>query len=424
MKIICASLDLKNNLSLVSRAVPSRPEPPVLGNVLIQANETTQKVTLIAFDGSLGIKTSFNAEVDAGGSITLPAKLLNDIVTRLPEIEITIEVPVTEPEARSGVARGTRVVLKDTPSDKPTEQEDANFVTTISSTSGQFQITGIDAAEFPELPTIEQSAQTLELPIALLNQGLGGCLFAASTELSKQILTGVHLKTQDIGQHGFGDTLEFAATDSHRLAVVATNLNDFESESESESESKIELPQLAVTIPAKALRELERIVSDAAEKDRVKVSFDEQVMVFELGDRLLTSTKISGDYPAYGQLIPQNFSREIILDRKRLLSSLELVAILAQKNNLVKFSLHKDNAELVVSADAQDVGNAEQSLPAEIMGDDIEIAFNIKYLMDGLKALSTTEIKMQLNEGHQPVIFSPLGGLKMTYLVMPVQIRN
>lgn len=398
MKIICASLDLKNNLSLVSRAVPSRPEPPVLGNVLIQASETTQKVNLIAFDGSLGIKTSFNAEVDAGGSITLPAKLLNDIVTRLPEIEITLEVP-------------------------DTDLEEANFVTTISSTSGQFQLTGIDAAEFPELPAIE-TKQMIELPIAMLNEGLGGCLFAASTELSKQILTGIHLKTQGVGEDGFGDTLEFAATDSHRLAVVATNLKDFESESESESAFKIELPQLAVTIPAKALRELERIVSDAAPSDRVKVSFDEQVMVFELGDRLLTSSKIPGDYPAYGQLIPQKFSREIILDRKNLLSSLELVAVLAQKNNLVKFSLNQANAELVVSADAQDVGNAEQSLPAEIMGDDIEIAFNIRYLMDGLKALSTTEIKMQLNEGHQPVIFSPLGGLKMTYLVMPVQIRN
>jgi DNA polymerase-3 subunit beta len=399
MKIICASFDLKDHLSLVSRAVPSRPEPAVLGNVLIQASETSQKVSLIAFDGSLGIKTSFNAEVDTGGSITLPARLLNDIVTRLPEIEITLEVPETE-------------------------QEEANFVTTISSTSGQFQLTGIDAAEFPELPTIEPEAQTIELPIAVLNQGLGGCLFAASTELSKQILTGVHLKTQGVGQGGFGDILEFAATDSHRLAVVSTNLNDFDAESESESESKIELPQLAVTIPAKALRELERIVSNAAESDTVKVSFDEQVMVFEYSDRLLTSTKISGDYPAYGQLIPQKFSREIILDRKRLISSLALVAVLAQKNNLVKFSLHNDSSQLVVSADAQDVGNAEQSLPAEIMGDDIEIAFNIKYLMDGLKALSTTEIKMQLNEGHQPVIFSPLGGLTMTYLVMPVQIRK
>jgi len=389
MKIVCAAFDLKNNLSLVSRAVPSRPEPAVLGNVLIQADEAIQKVSLIAFDGSLGIKTSFNAEVDRGGSITLPARLLNDIVTRLPEIEITIDIP----------------------------EEDESFITTISSTSGQFQLTGMDAEEFPELPTVA-TEESLELPIALLNEGLGGCLFAASTELSKQVLTGVHLKTQNVGSSGFGDTLEFAATDSHRLAVVATNLNDLE------SELAIELPQLAVTIPAKALRELERMVSDAGENDTVKVSFDEQVMVFELGDRLLSSTKISGDYPAYGQLIPQNFSREIVLDRKRLLSSLELVAVLAQKNNLVKFSLNGEKSELVVSADSQDVGNAEQSLPAEIMGEDIDIAFNIKYLMDGLKALSTTEIKMQLNEWNQPVIFSPLGGLKMTYLVMPVQIRS
>ena len=389
MKIICASLDLKNNLSLVSRAVPSRPEPAVLGNVLIQAHETTQKVSLIAFDGSLGIKTSFNAEVERGGSITLPARLINDIVTRLPEIEITIEVP----------------------------EDDEHFLTTISSTSGQFQLTGMDATEFPELPTVE-TEQTVELPIAVLTEGLGGCLFAASTELSKQVLTGVHLKTKGVGQGGMGDILEFAATDSHRLAVVASDLNS------EESETTIQLPELSVTIPAKALRELERIVSDATGSDRVKVSFDEQVMVFELGDCLLTSTKISGDYPAYGQLIPQSFSREIVLDRKRLLSSLELVAVLAQKNNLVKFSLNNEDSELVVSADAQDVGNAEQSLPASIMGDDIEIAFNIKYLMDGLKALPAAEIKMQLNEWNQPVIFSPLGGLNMTYLVMPVQIRN
>ena len=395
MKIICASLDLKNNLALVSRAVPSRPEPAVLANVLIYAAETTQKVYLTAFDGSLGIKTSFNAEVEIGGSITLPARLLNDIVTRLPETEITIEV----------------------------SDDESSFLTTISSASGQFQLTGIDAAEFPDLPKVE-AEQTLELPIALLNQGLRGCLFAASAELSKQILTGVHLKTQGIGQNGMGDILEFAATDSHRLAVVAASL-DSENESDEEiSQSQLELPELSVTIPAKALRELERIVSDGAASDTVKVSFDEQVMVFELDNRQLTSTKIPGDYPAYEQLIPQNFSREIILDRKRLLSSLELVAVLAQKNNLVKFSANNNNSELVVSADAQDVGNAEQSLPAQIMGEDIEIAFNIKYLLDGLKALPAAEIKMQLNEWNQPVIFSPLGGMKMTYLVMPVQIRN
>jgi DNA polymerase III subunit beta len=391
MKIVCSQSDLKNNLSLVSRAVPSRAEPAVLANVLIEAIEATQKVSMVAFDGSMGIKTSFNAEVIVEGNITLPAKLFNDIVTRLPEMEITLDVP----------------------------DDDHDYIAVISSVGGEFKLTGIDAAEFPELPTLEKE-QVMELPIALLNQGLGGCLFAASTELSKQVLTGVHLKTKGLGKNEQGDILEFAATDSHRLAVVATDLQD----EDSNSDSVMNLPEFAVTIPAKALRELERIMGDAIASERVKVSFDDSVIIFELGDRLLTSARIPGDYPAYGQLIPQNFSRQIIVDRKRLLSSLELVAVLAQKNNLVKFSLSNDSGELTVSADAQDIGNAKQSLPAEIIGEDIEIAFNIKYLMDGLKALSSPEIKMQLNEGHQPVIFSPLGGLNMTYLVMPVQMRN
>lgn len=403
MKIICSQSDLKNNLSLVSRAVPSRPEPMVLGNVLITASETTQKVSLVAFDGNLGIKTKFNAEILEAGSITLPAKLLNDIVTRLPEIEITLDVSNDD---------DSYLVSLSTNAGQPEDSANQGSLGT-----SRFQLTGIDAAEFPELPTIE-AEQTLELPISVLHEGLGGCLFAASAELSKQVLTGVHLKTQGVGQNSPGDTLEFAATDSHRLAVVAAEVNS------DESETIVELPPMAVTIPAKALRELERIVNDAASTDKVKVSFDQQVMIFELGDRLLTSTKIAGDYPAYGQLIPQTFSREIIVERKRLLSCLELVAVLAQKNNLVKFSLHQQDSKLIVSADDRDIGNAEQSLPAEIMGEDIEIAFNIKYLMDGLKALPTTEIKMQLNEWNQPVIFSPLGGTDMTYLVMPVQIRN
>ncbi len=389
MKIVCSQSDLKNNLSLVSRAVPSRPEPAVLGNVLLEAIETTQKISIIAFDGSLGIKTSFSAEVIEGGSITLPAKLLNDIVTRLPEMEITLDVP----------------------------EDEASSVVTISSASGQFQLTCIEASEFPELPTVE-AGKTIELPISALNEGLGGCLFAASTELSKQVLTGVHLKTQGLGADNQGDVLEFAATDSHRLAVVAADLNS------EDPESATSLPEFSLTIPAKALRELEKIVGDSQVTDLVKVNFDEQIIIFELGDRLLTSANIPGDYPAYGQLIPSSFTREIILDRKRLLSSLELVAVLAQKNNLVKFSINNDQGELIVSADAQDIGNAKQTLPAEIIGEDIDIAFNIKYLMDGLKALPAAEIKMQLNEWNQPVIFTPLGGLKMTYLVMPVQIRN
>ncbi len=414
MKIICSQSDLKNNLSLANRVIPSRAEPVVLANVLITAEETTQKVSITAYDGSLGIKTSFNAEVEIGGSITLPAKLLNEIVTRLPEVEITLESSQEE----DGSSEET--------SQAYVAGEKSNFVTTISSASGDFQLTGIDAAEFPPLPTVE-AGETLELPIFVFNQGLGGCLFAASTELSKQILTGVHVKTQDNGETTAKDIVEFAATDSHRLAVVEASVipeTEEAEETETAATTGIELPDFAVTIPAKALRELEKIVSDAQNTDTVKVSFDDSQIIFQYGERLMTSLRISGDYPEYNRLIPQNFSRQMIVERKRLLSSLELVAVLAQKNNIVKFSLDKDKGELIVSADAKDIGSAKQSISAEITGENIDIAFNIKYLMDGLKALSATEIKMQLNEWNQPVIFTPLSGLKMTYLVMPVQIRN
>ena len=392
MKIVCSQSDLKNNLSLANRAVPSRPEPLVLGNVLVVAEETNQKVSITAFDASLGIKTSFNAEVIEGGSITLPAKLLNEIVARLPEMEITL--------------------------DSTENEETDDLIATLSSASGTFQLTGIDAEEFPQLPTVE-AGETLTLPAKVFSEGLSGCLFAASTELSKQVLTGVHVKTQDNGETNAREILEFAATDSHRLAIVETSLI-----AEDEAESLPAVADFAATIPAKALRELERMLSDGGEIKAVQIKFDDSQMIFTVGDRILTSLRIAGDYPAYNRLIPENFTRSAIVERKRLLSSLELVAILAQKNNIVKFTLDNERGELIVSADAQDIGNAQQSVPAEIMGEDLEIAFNIKYLMDGLKALSATEIKMQLNEWNQPVIFTPLGGLKMTYLVMPVQIRN
>jgi DNA polymerase-3 subunit beta len=265
------------------------------------------------------------------------------------------------------------------------------------------------ASEFPELPVVEDG-EALMLPVEALTEGLHGCLFASSADETKQVLTGVHFA-------GSQDSLEFAATDGHRLAVVQTNIEN--------SEFRIPNSEFNMTIPARALRELERMMAMRQATDSVALHIDESQLIFELGDQRLTSRKLEGAYPAYEQLIPQQFSRTVTVERKRLLTSLELVAVLAdQKNNLVKCSLDSDNGQLTLSVDAQDIGDAQQSMPAEIMGDSTEIAFNVKYLMDGLKALPAADIQMKLNEGNQPVIFTPLGGLKMTYLVMPVQIRD
>ncbi len=388
MKIVCSQSDLKSNLAFVSRAVPSRPEPLVLGNVLLEADETNQKLTMTAFDGRLGIRTSFSADIQEEGIITLPAKLFNDIVSRLPEMEITLTCDESE--------------------------DDSNLVATLSAASSKLQLNGMDSSEFPELPVVS-GENTIDLPITSFLEGLGGCLFAASTELSKEILTGVHVSSSE------ATTLEFAATDSHRLAVVQIFLD----EAEDAEDTSVKLSEFAVTIPARALRELEKMLGDeSGSQTTFKMRYDDTQIIFEGSSRTITTLRLTGAYPPYDRLIPSTFERTLICDRKRLLSSLELVSVMAQKNNVAKFSLDSEQGELTLSVDAQDVGSAKQSISAEITGENIDIAFNIKYLADGLKALPSTEVKMQLNEWNLPVIFTPLTGLKMTYLVMPVQIRS
>ncbi|BAY42521.1 DNA polymerase III beta subunit [Scytonema sp. HK-05] len=387
MKLVCTQSDLSTNLSLTSRAVPSRPTHPVLANVLLQADAENNQVSLTAFDLSLGIRTSFSAEVLHPGTIAIPAKLLNDITARLPEGEITLE-----DESATGDTLGGE-----------------GSIVTLTPKSGRYQVRAMGAEEFPELPVIE-NVQALHIPAGALIEGLRGSLFATSADETKQVLTGVHLTVQQ-------DTLEFAATDGHRLAVVQTTNESPDTNTET---------QLEVTVPARALRELARMLAHNNSPDEpVALYFDQGQVVFEWQNQRLTSRTLEGQYPAYYQLIPRQFQRELILDRKQFLSALERISVFAdQKNNVVKVSVDSEAQEITISCEAQDVGNGRELMPAQILGEDIDIAFNIKYLMEGLKELPSTEIKMQLNGNLTPVIFTPLGGLKMTYLAMPVQLRN
>ncbi len=381
MKLVCSQSDLSTNLSLVSRAVPTRVTThPILANVLMSASFETQQVSLTGFDLSLGIRTSFKATVETGGEITLPAKLLSDIVSRLP---------------------GGEIVLED-------EADTASLQTTITSTSGRYRVRGMGVEEFPELPVVEEG-EAIYLPVEALIEGLRGSLFATSNDETKQVLTGLRLT---IGQ----DTLEFAATDGHRLAVVETTNDEVGSR-----EDKVE-----VTVPAKALRELERVVAMRKSTEPLALHFEQGQVVFEWADQCLTSRTIEGQYPDYRKLIPHQFSLQVTLDRRQLLSALERIAVLADQNtnSIVKFSIDSAEQELALSVEAIDVGSGREVLSAQISGDSIEVAFNVKYLMEGIKALSTSEIQMQLNTATSPVILTPLGSLKMTYLIMPVQIRS
>jgi DNA polymerase-3 subunit beta len=381
MKFSCTQSELNTHLSLVSRAVPSRPSHPVLANVLVVVDADTQRVTMTGFDLSLGVQTVFPAQVEAGGRLTLPAKLLSDIVSRLPAGEVTVS------------------------------HEDHEAIAILTCAAGSYTVRGMGADDYPELPVIE-TAQVSHLPVDALIDGLRGSLFATSADESKQVLTGVHLALD-------ADRLEFAATDGHRLAVVQTPIDQAGDSMAADNEA------LNVTVPGKALRELERMLQMPQAGEAIAVRVDQSQLVIQWDNQQLTSRLLEGQYPNYRQLIPQQFGLQMTVDRRSFTAALERIAVLAdQRNSIVKLELDADRQELVLSVDAQDIGSAREAIVAQISGDSLEAAFNVKYLLEGLKALPANEVQMQFNSPTSPAILTPLGGVKMTYLVMPVQIRN
>ena len=385
MKVVCSQSELNGALQLVSRAVATRPTHPVLANVLLTADAGSNRLSLTGFDLSLGIQTSLAASVETSGAITLPARLLGEIVSRL-----SSDSPVT------------------------LAVDDSGEEVQLTSLSGSYQMRGMSADDYPDLPMVE-SGMTLKLQPERLVQALKGTLFASSADEAKQLLTGVHLKFNQ-------RALEAAATDGHRLAVL--NVEDaLQDEAVTDA---VDDDGFAVTLPSRSLREVERLMASWRSDEPVSLFCDRGQVVFLAADQMVTSRTLEGTYPNYGQLIPDGFTRTFRMDRRALIAALERIAVLAdQHNNVVKFSSQPEDGVVQISADAQDVGSGSESLPANLEGDAMQIAFNVRYLLDGLKAMGSDRIVLHCNAPTTPAVLrSEEASEAFTYLVMPVQIRS
>ena len=385
MKLVCSQAELNAALQLVSRAVASRPTHPVLANVLLTADAGTDRLSLTGFDLNLGIQTSLPASVESSGAVTLPARLLGEIVSKLSS---------DSPVSLSSDAGADQVEL--------------------TSSSGSYQMRGMPADDFPELPLVENGTALRVDPASLL-KALRATLFASSGDEAKQLLTGVHLRFNQ-------KRLEAASTDGHRLAMLTVEdaLQAEISADESEPD------ELAVTLPARSLREVERLMASWKGDDPVSLFCERGQVVVLAADQMVTSRTLEGTYPNYRQLIPDGFSRTIDLDRRGFISALERIAVLAdQHNNVVRIATEPATGLVQISADAQDVGSGSESLPAEIKGDAVQIAFNVRYVLDGLKAMDCDRVRLSCNAPTTPAILTPANDdLGLTYLVMPVQIRS
>jgi DNA polymerase III subunit beta len=382
MKLVCSQAELNASLQLVSRAVATRPTHPVLANVLLTADAGTGRLSLTGFDLSLGIQTSLPAAVETSGAITLPAKMFGEIVARLAtDSPISLSCPEGEEQLE------------------------------LTNLSGSYRMRGMPADDYPDLP-LAQSGTPIRFHAEALVKGLRATLFASSPDENKQLLTGVHLRLD-------GEGLECAATDGHRLAVQRLS-HAVEAAAGPDGED------FAVTVPARSLRELERILSGRSSQEPLSLFCERGQVVVLSADQVLTSRSLDGTYPNYRQLIPPSFQRRLVLDRRAFIAALERVAVLAdQHNNVVKISADPAAGTATIRADAQDVGSGSESLAATIEGEAIEIAFNVRYLLDGIKAMASDQVVLQCNASTTPAVLAPVGvDEAFTYLVMPVQVRG
>ncbi len=367
MKLSTNRDELVTKLSLVSRAVSTRAATQALSGILVTASEAG--VELAATDGEVGLRTTMEAQVESQGAVLLPGRLLAELARSLGDAGVEIEARETERDVE------------------------------IRSGSSSFHLRVLPAEDFPKLP--DQGEEPLKIPAVALAETVELVAPAASRDDMRPVLTGVLVSAA-------GEEMTMVATDSYRLAVKRTDLE------------KGIGGELEANIPARALRELGRIVG-AEEIDEVAVSLLPNQAVFGAGAILLSTRLIDGQFPNFRQLLPESYEHDVRLPRPEFLEVTRRVSQLAQRNAPLRLSF--SSGELKVSASTPDVGDAEETMPAAFEGEPLEIGFNPEFLREGIESVAGDEVMLRLISPLRPGLLQPVDNEDFRYLVMPIRLN-
>jgi DNA polymerase-3 subunit beta len=368
---------LQRSLSQVSRAVATKTTYPVLSNVLIEA--TDDSLRLAATNQEIGISTSIPAQVKEAGRMTVDARLLSEFVNTLP----------AEPVRLSNELG--RLVLK------------------VQGMGADAEINGIDADEFPLMPQPEVGAYTAAVDPQVLREMIGLVEFAAASDDSRPVLAGVLIRFEE-------DRVTMASADGFRLAV---------------REGQLVAPvteRLDIIVPARAVRELSRILGDRTEPVELTVTPNRGQLVVSTGDTIFSSRLIDGTFPDFRQIIPREFATEIELSRDEFLTAVRRAGFFARDNNdVVRIGARVSADELApgqvqVSATAAERGSSQSEMTAAVSGPEGQIAFNSRYLLDVLSVLRTGRVVLGMNGSNQAGVLRPLESTDYTYVIMPMVI--
>lgn len=367
MKLTTQREELASKLSVVSRAVSTRAATQSLSGILLTASETG--VTLSATDLEIGLQTGLQAEVTGEGSVLLPGRLLAEVSRSLGDATVEIESREAERDVE------------------------------IRSGGSSFHLRVLPAEDFPKFP--DEQGEPLKIPAAALASTIDLVARAASRDDMRPVLTGVLVTAS-------GSEMTMVATDSYRLAVKRTEL-----------EGGIG-GELEANIPARALRELGRILS-AEGVEEVSVALLPNQAVFKAGTVVLNTRLIDGQFPNFRQLLPESYEHDVRLPRSEFLDVTRRVSQLAQRNAPLRLSFAP--GELTVAAETPDVGDAEETMPAAFEGEPLEIGFNPEFLKEGIESVEGDEVVLRLISPLRPGLLQPVDNDDFRYLVMPIRLN-
>ncbi len=376
MKLTCLQENMNRGLNIVGRAVATRTTLPITNNVLLATDEGRLK--LVATNLEMAISCWIGAKIEEEGSITVPARLLTEFVSSLPND--TIEMNLSAQTKTLGL-------------------KCARF---------EARISGVDAKEFPPIPGVDEGIQT-KVDVEALRQGINQVVFAAATEESRPVLTGVCSRFE-------GDQLTMAAADGFRLAVYTLPLGEKVAE------------KTEAIIPARTLAELNRLMAEQEEPVDITLNPNKSQALFRLKSAELVSQLVQGTFPNYDQLIPQSYTTRVIVSVADFLRATRTASIFARDGSgIVRLMItpgsESNPGKISVSARSEEIGDDIGEIDATVEGDDAKIAFNGKYLTDVLSVLHETSVALEVTNPSSPGLIRPVGADNYTHVVMPMFVQ-
>ena len=378
MKVMCPQESLARGLGIVGRAVATRSTLPILSNILMQTDDGRLKLS--ATNLEIGIRCWVKADVSDAGAITVPARLLGEFVHQLPPGTVTLDL------------NGRNQTMR------------------LTADRHKAEIKGIDAADFPVLPAIDDGVR-FSVGTRVFKEMIQQVVIAAATDDARPVLTGVLLVADpDAGR------LTLAASDGFRLSV---------------RESELDAPidgRLQLIVPARALAELQRVASDDDETIDIAIPPARNQVLFQLKDIDIVSQLIEGNPPDYEKIIPTAAATRAVVNTKAFLGAARIASSFARDAaNVVRLALAPGDelgGSVTISAQSAEVGGNESEIEAAVDGEPMEVAFNARYLLDVLGVVNCEQIVLEVASPSSPGVFRPADQTPFTHIIMPMHIAR